>query len=126
MRLLEVFSWIRDRRIHHEKMNLWEMANLYPNVTGINGIVVYVSSGKGLRHGPRIKVALGDKWSKDNVTIPLTGMPRVIGKANITQDQFADILQWIRQNRKLILQYWDGDLNDTKIFIDSLTPLNNS
>lgn len=119
MRLLEI---IIDRFLHNEEMNLWEMANLFPQVTGLDGLIVYVSSGRGMRHGPRIKVAIGNKWSKNIVTIPLTGIPRVIGKGDLTQDQFADIVKWITTNKATLLKYWNGDIEDTKIFIQEIIP----
>ena len=117
MRLVEI---IKDRLMHNSPMNLWEMANLGPKNTGIPNYVIWISSGQGVRHGPRIKVVRGVKWNpNESATIPLTGMPRVIGDIGITQDEFSKIVDWININRQLLLQYWDGDML-TSDFIEQM------
>lgn len=110
-----------DRALHEEAIDLYEMANLGPNTTGIQDIVIWVNGGVDkLQHGPRIKVVKGSKWRSDqSSTIPLTGVPRVIGNAPITQDDFALIVKWIDLNRDLLIRYGNNEM-DTAEFIQQL------
>lgn len=110
-----------DKALHEEAIDLFEMANLGPNTTGIQDIVVWVNGGVDkLRHGPRIKVVKGNKWRSDlSSTVPLTGVPRIIGNAPITQEEFAQIVKWINLNRDLLMRYGNNEM-DTAEFIQQL------
>lgn len=111
MKLFELSEDKDDIMLHEEEMNLWEMANLRPETTGIDNYVIWVSSGEAVRHGPRIKVARGVKWDKkNNATIPLTGIPRVVGDIGITQDEFAKIVEWITLNKDPLMRFWNSEL----------------
>lgn len=117
MRLAELSKSPDDILLHEEVMNLWEMANLRPKETGVNGVVIWVSSGEAVQHGPRIKVVRGLKWKqKESATIPLTGMPRVIGDIGLTQDEFANIVEWIRLNYDALMQYWNSEISTGDLF----------
>jgi hypothetical protein len=108
--------------IHNEEMNLWEMANLSQKQTGLP-VVIWVSQGMSLQHGPRVKVCNGSKWSHDNATITIHDeIPRMIGDIGLTQDQFAKISEWIILNREALLQYWYGDLLTDEL-MQVLTPV---
>lgn len=120
MKLFELSEDKDDIILHEEAMNLWEMANLRPKDTGIDNCVIWISSGEAVKYGPRIKVAKGLKWdSKNNATIPLTGMPRVIGDVGITQDDFSKIVKWIGINKEALMQFWNSELS-TKEILDLL------
>jgi len=59
-----------DILLHEEEMNLWEMANLRPKTTNLN-VIIWVSSGRGVKHGPRIKICNGATWNSNQCsTIP--------------------------------------------------------
>lgn len=116
MKLLELF---KDQLLHREKIDLFEMANLGPRTTGIPNFIIWISTGEGLRHGPRIKIVKGSRWKKgESSTIPLEGMPRVIGNADVNQDEFSEIVEWINLNRDLLIKYWKNE-----ILTDDLIPL---
>ena len=114
-----------DVELHNECVSLWEMANLSSKTTGIDNIIIWVNGGGDkLQHGPRIKVSKGTKWNTaSNSTIPLLGMPRIIGKADISQHEFSEIVKWININRNALLQYND-DLIQTDELIRLLKPIN--
>jgi len=109
---LQELSFLKeDIQLHEETMNLWEMANLRPQITGVKNVIIWVSSGEEVKHGPRIKVVRGRKWKKgEEATVPLTGLPRVIGDINLTQDEFAQIIKWIQLNKKVLMKYWQSEL----------------
>jgi len=116
MLLQELSKSRKDLLLHEEKMNLWEMANLRPDFTGIDNYVVWISSGEAVRHGPRIKVAKGLKWNEnENASIPLTGMPRIIGDIGITQHDFSKIIKWTNLNKKALIQFWNSKLSTDEV-----------
>lgn len=99
-----------DILLHNEPVNLWEMANISTNKTGLN-VIIWVSSGESSKHAPRIKICSGKKWNSDECsTIPIHGLPRIIGNAKVTQSQFSEIIKWIKLNKRLIIQYWNSEI----------------
>jgi len=105
-----------DILLHEEEMNLWEMANLRPKDTGIDNYVIWISSGEAVQHGPRIKIAKGLKWDKkNNATLPLTGLPRIIGDIGVTQDEFSKIVEWINLNKDALMLFWNSELSTKEI-----------
>lgn len=104
---------LEDRLIHEEPIDLYEMANLSSQETGIKGIIVWVNGGVDkLQHGPRIKVVKGNKYRNHmSSTIPLTGVPKALGNANLSQDDFANIVTWMNLNRELLLAYGNDELS---------------
>ena len=120
MKLIELINE-SDKLLHEEVWCLWEMANLYSTETGLNGLVVWVSGGGDkLQHGPRVKVVRGNKFRPElSSTVPLTGVPRLIGNTEMTQDEFAQLVKWINKNRKTILKYWNDEIS-TKQMVDMI------
>ena len=109
----DALATVAHSLLHEEAMDMWEMANLHGTTTGLDNLVVWVSGGGSqLQHGPRIKVVKGTKFRPENSsTVPLTGVPRIIGNADLSQDEFAEVIKWIRLNRETILQYWNDDIS---------------
>lgn len=116
--LLIVSESITDLEMHNEPISLWEMANLSSQATGINNIIVWVNGGGDkLKHGPRIKVYRGTKVQDgQSSTIPLTGTPRVIGKANINQEEFSQIVKWMMLNHDALIEYSNNQLTTDQLF----------
>jgi len=105
-----------DILLHEEEINLWEMANLRSEFTGIDGYIIWISSGEAAKHGPRIKVSKGIRWDKNNsATIPLTGKPRIIGDLNVTQSEFSEIIKWVNLNKKILLEFWNSKLSTDQV-----------
>ena len=113
-----------DELLHEEMIEVEEMANLYPKDTGIDNVVIWVNGGGDkLQHGPRIKVTRGTKFRNELLsTIPLTGVPRIIGNADLSQDEFAQVVEWIRINHDVLIAYSCDDMS-TSDMIASLTPV---
>lgn len=124
MKLLDIIN--EDRALHEEAIELEEMANLHPSDTGLTNVVVWVNGGGDkLQHGPRIKVSRGNKYrAETSSTIPLTGMPRIIGNADLSQDEFAQVIQWIDINRDTILKYANDELTTAEMLV-SIKKLSN-
>jgi hypothetical protein len=104
------------------------MSNLRSNRTGIKGAVVWISygefSGADLQHGPRIKVALGDRINteslRDACTVTLQDPPKVMG--HLPSDIKRQILKFVALNRDTLLSYWTGTL-DTGEVLDAIRPI---
>lgn len=108
---------LEDRMLHEEVINMYEMANLSSKTTGIDGVIVWVSGGfDKLKHCPRIKVVKGTKYRTDlSSTIPIVGVPRIIGNADLTQDDFANIVSWIDINRNALLSYGNDEITTDQL-----------
>jgi len=100
-------------RFRKESLDLWAMANLRPNVTGIDGVVVWVSVGKHLRHGPRIKVMIGTRVTPQSmggaVTVTLGDPPRVLGK--LPTEVKEAVVRFVELNREPLLQHWNDEID---------------
>lgn len=87
----------------------YAMSNLPPQDTGVEGAIVWISVGVGLRHGPRLKVTVGAKPTRQSgVTITITDPPRVLGTLPPKVKEQA--VAFINRNRDVLLQHWRGEL----------------
>lgn len=99
------------------------MSNLTGTQTGLGDIVVWVSTKGNSRHGPRIKMSnIKGKVSDANLfsmDIP-TGLIR--GPTNFSVLEIARILEWIRMNETVLLQYWSGTMS-TQDMMENITKI---
>lgn len=110
------------------RFNMWAMSNLSPHDTGVKGCLIWCSigefEGKAIKHGPRIKVMLGQKITSeglaDAVSVTLDPVPRVIGA--LSGRVKKQVLQFVELNRETLLQYWNGQLT-TRQMLDGLQPI---
>ena len=93
-------------------------ANLRKGETGIEGVVLYVSTkssaGTDIQHGPRLKVMLGNRVTKENrrnsVSIRLTDPPVVLGI--LPGHIRAQAVEFVRNNLPVLLLFWESQLTD--------------
>lgn len=93
------------------------MSNLRSKSTGVSGAVIWISagefSGKDAQHGPRIKVVLGDRVTRDalygSVSVRVTRPPEVLG--TLPPQVRKDVVAFIEKNYDVLLQHWAGDLD---------------
>ena len=103
---------------------MWGMANLTPNETGLP-MVVWVSEKGGAKHGPRIKVSteLGAKIDPGStVTVTIEDNPRKIGSARLAAKHLTQVAEFIRKNSKVLIQYWERKIS-TKDMMDKIEKL---
>lgn len=106
-------------------LQLEAMSNLRSKVTGIQGIVIWVSSGEfagtDIVHGPRIKVMIGDKITteglSDAVSVRISDTPKILG--DLPGDVSKQIIEFIKLNKNILLSYWNCEI-DTKEMLDGL------
>ena len=106
-----------------ETEDLFEMANLYPDTTGLP-MTVWVSPRGNARHDVRVKVNMthGNQMNIDNTAVvSVRPTPRVIAGQLSPADAQA-VFQWISLNAGALVEYWEGRF-DTAQLIQSLRPL---
>lgn len=106
-----------------ETEDLFEMANLYPDTTGLP-MTVWVSLRGSARHDIRVKVnmAHGNQMNIANTAIVgLRPTPHIVAGQLSTADA-QSVFQWVALNVDALVAYWDGRI-DTARMIHALTPL---
>jgi hypothetical protein len=97
------------------------MSNLRASSTGVEGTVIWISSGefesKKSPHGPRIKLVISNKITteglRDAVSITLTKPPRVLGKLPPKVKKQA--IAFVRLNLDALLAHWNGELDSAEV-----------
>src|SRR3954451_24811338 len=92
-----------------ETEDLYEMANLYPESTGLP-MTVWVSPRGNARHDVRVKVnmAHGDQMNVANTAIVgVRPTPCVIAGRLASADAQA-VFQWVTLNTDALVAYWEG------------------
>lgn len=106
-----------------EAEDLFEMANLYPDTTGLP-MTVWVSPRGNARHDVRIKVNMtrGNQMSITNTAlVGVRPTPRIIAGQLSPEDAQA-VFQWITLNLDALVAYWEGR-TDTARLIQALQRL---
>lgn len=109
--------------ISDESEDLFEMANLYPDTTGLP-MTVWVSPRGNAHHDVRIKVnmAHGDRMDIANTAVvAVRPAPRILAGQLAAADTQA-VSQWISLNLDALVAYWDGQI-DTARLIYRLKPI---
>ena len=112
-----------DETIESDERDLFEMANLYPDTTGLP-MTVWVSPRGTARHDIRVKVNMthGNQMIIANTAIVgVRPTPRLIGGRLSPVDAQA-VFEWVTLNTDTLVAYWDG-LIDTAQMILALKAL---
>lgn len=114
-----------DKRTIKALVNVMAMSNLPPEDTGVTGAVIWVSAnGIGLKHGPRVKVIVGNKVSdgnlKNSVSVTITNPPKVLG--DLPAAIKKDAVQWVTLNQAVLLDYWNNRIS-TREMMNSIIHL---
>ena len=100
---------------------LFEMANLYPEHTGLP-FVVWISSGAGVQDDVRVKVSPGPKAIPSEM-ISVAIRPTIhVAVGEMSGSDLALLTQWIELNQDVILRFWDGEI-DTVDAVQAIRPL---
>jgi hypothetical protein len=108
-------SELSDKQEEHL---MFEMANLYPQKTGLS-VVMYFGEVGG-QHGPRLKVSNtpGKFNTSDNFVVSVSENPEVkAGKEKISQAALSQIFEWVKLNYTELMELWkihetgDGDVD---------------
>ena len=106
-----------------EAEDLFEMANLYPDTTGLP-MTVWVSPRGNARHDVRVKVNMthGNQMNIANTAVvAVRPSPRVVA-GQLAPADIQAVFQWVSLNTDALVEYWEGRI-DTARLIHSLRPL---
>ena len=112
-----------EEDVESDARDLFEMANLYPDTTGLP-MTVWVSPRGNARHDVRVKVNMTHGNQMDIANTAAVGVrptPRVIAGQLSPADAQA-IFEWVVLNTGVLVAYWDGQI-DTARMIQGLRPL---
>ena len=116
-------SGIGERAAETEIEDLFEMANLYPDTTGLP-MTVWISPRGNARHDVRVKVNMthGNQMSIANTAVVgVRPTPRVIS-GRLSPGDAQALFGWISLNTDALVAYWEGRI-DTARAIQALKPL---
>jgi hypothetical protein len=128
MRVKEVIEPLgkTTEEIEAEERDLFEMANLYPDETGLP-MTVWVSPRGNARHDVRIKVNLthGNQMNISNTAVvAVRPTPRLIAGRLFPADVQA-VFEWVKLNTDTLVAYWNGQIGTIQM-AQALKPLSPS
>ena len=106
-----------------EAEDLFEMANLYPDTTGLP-MTVWVSPRGNARHDVRVKVNMthGEQMNIENTAVVgVRPTPRLVAGRLSAADAQA-VFAWVLLNAGTLVSYWEGRI-DTARMIHALRRL---
>ncbi|MFI5301052.1 MAG: hypothetical protein ACHREM_23460 [Polyangiales bacterium] len=97
------------------------MSNLRRRDTGIDGVVVWVSSGEfggdDSKHGPRIEVSRGAEVTSESrrnaVSVTIANPPEFLGE--LPSDTEQHVALFVTTNREVLLRYWHGEISTREV-----------
>ena len=99
-----------------ETEDLFEMANLYPDTTGLP-MTVWVSPRGNARHDVRVKVNMthGNQMNIANTAaVGVRPAPHMITGLLSPVDAQA-VFQWVAMNTDILVEYWDGRIDTARM-----------
>jgi hypothetical protein len=96
--------------------DLFEMANLFPRITGLP-MTVWVSSRGNARHDVRAKVNMthGDQMDiRNTAVVGVRPTPHTVG-SGLSPDDRRAVFEWISLNFAAIVEYWDGRIDTIEL-----------
>jgi len=93
------------RRYNSNKKELFEMANISKEKTGLP-VMVWISYQTGKeKHSARIKIRLNDEW----IPITISDKPEVKSKEIKGKSKVINsVIDWIVLNKNVLLKYWNA------------------
>jgi hypothetical protein len=119
-------SGIREQTGETGIEDLFEVANLYPDTTGLP-MTVWISPRGDARHDVRVKVNMthGNQMSIANTAVVgVSPTPRVIS-GQLSPGDAQAVFRWIALNTDALVAYWEGR-TDTPRVIQALKPLSSA
>lgn len=114
------------RKVQEEWENdqLFEMANITSRFHGIENVVIWVGLAPG-QHGLRVKVSrVPNKMRMDDsfvIMMPSLDYDPAQVPTWMSGQTMTKILEWIKLNQKLLFDYENGLVDDTGLFLDSIS-----
>ena len=100
---------------------LYEMANVRPEVSGLP-FIVWISEKGRARHDVRVKVSPGPRVREFVAYVSVRPAVEVVA-GDLTERDLELLRAWIEINRDVIVRYWDGDIVYTDEALAALRPV---
>jgi len=99
-----------------EENELFEMANLYPEDTGLP-MTIWVSPKGKARHDARVKVCRihGNRMTLDDLAIMAIRPDAKLLHGTLAGKDERLVADWIDKNRATLIAYWDGEIGTRKL-----------
>ena len=99
---------------------LFELANLYPDTTGLP-MTVWVSPKGGARHDARVRVCrvAGNHMTISNTAVVTVRPSPQLNRGSLSPEFLNLAQQWIKINESALIEYWDGKI-DTRQFLERM------
>lgn len=92
---------------------LFEMANLWPDETGLNE-VIWISV-QNANHGPRIKIFEGKTAIGKNFSVTIEDEPKVVGTCFVSNRELENIKKFITINKVNLIRYWNYQISTKEV-----------
>ena len=107
-----------DEPLQVDDEALFEMANVYPEDTGLPFVAWIPPKGRA-RHDARVKVARTDRATEFVASLSIRPEVRIVA-GDLPAEEFDLARRWIALNREALLDYWDGVTVQTKHVLAAL------
>lgn len=117
-----VFSF--DHKDFHPSLEdeLFEMANLRPETTGLP-FIVWISPGLNAQHDIRVKVSMEPRPGPEMTSVALRPSIRVTDGPALTPEHLRLLTAWAQLNFETLLGFWDGRIAYTEDVLTRLRKL---
>lgn len=102
-----------------QENELFEMANLYPEDTGLP-MTIWVSPKGNARHDARVKVSRthGALMTLDDLAVMSIRPEAKVILGDLSGKDERVVADWIEKNRTTLIAYWDGAIGTRKLMQD--------
>lgn len=113
-----------DKHDFHPSLEdeLFEMANLRPETTGLP-FIVWISPGLNVQHDIRVKVSLDSRPGPDMTSVALRPAVRVTDGPALSPDHLRLLQAWVQLNFDTLLAFWEGRIEYTEDVLARLRKL---
>jgi hypothetical protein len=95
---------------------LFEMANLPPSDTGIDGGFVFISTEMA-SHGPRVKFFLKLGKAQKSFSVSIEENPKVLVSSlpeKVVKEKSPQVIEWVRLNHQALAKFWQDGTSMTR------------
>ncbi len=107
-------SFPPDATLHEELLavaddDIVEMTNLFPEDTGLDGIIVISTAMAS--HGPRIKYFVKAGRHQPSFSVSISREPRILANSlpqHVTNQVALKVIRWVALNHEALLNFWEN------------------
>ena len=101
---------------------LFEMANLRPETTGLP-FIVWISQGLNTKHDIRVKVSMDPRPGPAMTSVALRPVMRVTDGPALSAEHQRLLAAWVELNFDVLLAFWEGRIEYTEDVLARLRKL---